>query len=568
MGAANEVALAMPRVPSLDGGEVSLPTPLDPSEAARVRRILRLQALGDIPDAISATGRLNDTTLLGPILADRYLRRPRDASDADLVSWLAHYADQADAPAVRDLLAARMPKDASVPAIRIATGPLNPPDPEESAPGQHLSRNPALDQSVKEMAQRGNTAAALRLISRTKSLSPAYGAQLRAEVAQAMLALNKDAAALAEAERAMTESQGRCALAGYIAGLAAWKLDRVWLARGLFEAASQADGATPSQRAAAAYWAARAHLRLRDRDGATPWMHKAADEPRSFYGLLARRSLGLRFGPEGGGVLAEADVDAVAATSHGLRAFALLQVGQEARAETELRALWPTARQSVTLGRSLLLVARKAGMTDLGAELASLVQAQSGEPHDRERFPMPALAPRGGFQLDPALVYALTRLESNFDPTATSAAGARGLMQIMPLTAGYMAANPAQAASYQQRLHDPAVNLEVGQRYVLYLADHDAVKSGLIPLLASYNAGPGNLIRWQSSIVDHGDPLLFIESIPNDETRAFVQHALAYLWIYAARLDVPSPSLDELATGQWPRFHRMVGAEAASLRMN
>jgi hypothetical protein len=53
---------------------------------------------------------------------------------------------------------------------------------------------------------------------------------------------------------------------------------------------------------------------------------------------------------------------------------------------------------------------------------------------------------------------------------------------------------------------------------------------------------------------DEDDPLLFIEAIPNDETRAFVQHVLTYTWIYAARLRLPAPSLDELAAGDFPRF--------------
>ena len=52
----------------------------------------------------------------------------------------------------------------------------------------------------------------------------------------------------------------------------------------------------------------------------------------------------------------------------------------------------------------------------------------------------------------------------------------------------------------------------------------------------------------------NGDPLLFIESVPNDETRNYIPRALAYTWLYAAELKLPSPSLDELAAGSWPRF--------------
>ena len=79
------------------------------------------------------------------------------------------------------------------------------------------------------------------------------------------------------------------------------------------------------------------------------------------------------------------------------------------------------------------------------------------------RFPVPRLRPAGGFSVDPALVYALTRIEFNFDPAAMSPAGARGLMQIMPVTAQYIMGD---LSSMPDRLHDPASNLEIGQRYI------------------------------------------------------------------------------------------------------
>jgi soluble lytic murein transglycosylase len=89
---------------------------------------------------------------------------------------------------------------------------------------------------------------------------------------------------------------------------------------------------------------------------------------------------------------------------------------------------------------------------------------------------------------------------------------------------------------------------------VHYLARHEQVGGDLIRLLAAYNNGPGNMARWQPAIRHRSDPYLFIESIPVTETRSFVQRVLAYSWIYATRLGLPSPSLDALATGQFPRF--------------
>jgi soluble lytic murein transglycosylase-like protein len=135
-----------------------------------------------------------------------------------------------------------------------------------------------------------------------------------------------------------------------------------------------------------------------------------------------------------------------------------------------------------------------------------------------------------------------------------SPAGARGLLQIMPATASYVTGDNSLRGSNVSRLHDPGFSLEVGQRYVHYLARSENVNGDLIRLLASYNAGPGNLGRWLPAIRHRDDPFLFIESIPVGETRQFVQRVLAYSWIYAARLGLPSPSLDALATGRFPQF--------------
>jgi soluble lytic murein transglycosylase-like protein len=149
------------------------------------------------------------------------------------------------------------------------------------------------------------------------------------------------------------------------------------------------------------------------------------------------------------------------------------------------------------------------------------------------------------------LVYALTRLESNFDTTAISPAGARGLMQIMPATAQYITGDVFYRP---ERLHEPSSNLDIGQRYIAHLSHIGGIDNDLIRLLASYNAGPASFLRWGPEIRDNNDPLLFIEAIPIPETRAFVAHALVYSWIYAARMHLPAASLDDLAAGQFPRF--------------
>ena len=555
----------------LDGAD--LPQPLAPSDALRLRRIFQLQSLGHIAEAAAEMPGLSDPLLNGHLLAQRYLGRYTQPSSAELASWLARYPDHPDAPVIHDLLLKRLGAGMTVAAApqaeRLEPDPPEAAAPEEDEPaGANLRRNPLLDRTVHERAHAGHVDSALDLLNRSRGLSTLYSGQLRAEIAQSLFTQGQDEEALRTAQDALGRSGGSVGLAGYVGGLAAWRLNRPAEAQSLFEAASRAALASAALRSGAAFWAARAHARNHDSLGATAWLRQAAESKHTFYGLLARHTLRMNDDAAGGReTLGAADVDALMADPYGRRAFALLQVGQLRRAEAELRCLWPHVAADPGLSGAVLRVAEAGGLMDLAAQIAGLIEAGQGRPLDAARFPIPALRPAGGFRIDPAMVYALARLESNFDPDALSGAGARGLMQVMPLTASYLT-GLASADSYARRLYDPATNLDVGQSYVLYLAALPGVDGNLIRLLGSYNAGPTSFARMADSIPASDDPLLFIESIPNDETRGFIPRALTYSWIYAARLHLPAPSLEQLAAGAWPSFSVPAGKQVASLRLN
>ncbi|MGG5823368.1 transglycosylase SLT domain-containing protein [Falsiroseomonas sp. HW251] len=531
-----------------------MPQPLAPSDAARLHRIFELQSRGEMAAAAREAERLDDRRLMGHVLADRWLRG-HDPGVAELLAWFGDHADHPDAPALHALLVRKAPAGTMLPPApdqaALSNGEVVPEE-REPLPGG-VTRNAALDRTVRDRARDGDVAGALAAITRSRA-NATYAALLQADIAQALLQLGRDDDAFRLSAEATRNAAG-AAFPPFVAGLAAWGADRPDVALPYFEQAARADFASPAMRAAAAFWTARAAVRARRPHLYVPWMMQAAQEPRTFYGMIARRALGLpnsfAWEREVAGV---SEAAAVAETAAGWRALALLQVGQRERAEAEMRALWPRVQGNAGVMRAMLVVASTAGMNDLGAQLASLQQGADGRPRDFARFPLPRLAPEGGFRMDPALLYALARQESNFDPEAVSRAGARGLMQIMPATASYITGDETLRGAGAQRLHEPGFALEVGQRYVLYLARHEQVNGDLIRLLAAYNNGPGNLSRWQPALRHRNDPFLFIESIPVTETRSFVQRVMAYSWIYAARLGLPSESLDALAAGQFPHF--------------
>lgn len=133
--------------------------------------------------------------------------------------------------------------------------------------------------------------------------------------------------------------------------------------------------------------------------------------------------------------------------------------------------------------------------------------------------------PKGANQ---ALLSAIVRQESNFDPNAMSPAGARGLAQLMPRTATWMAKKHNKKHRTSWLTSKPKHNLDIGWDYLDYLLK---MRDGNhILVAASYNAGPGNVNKW---IRANGDPrsdkvniLQWIESIPVSETRNYVQRIL------------------------------------------
>jgi soluble lytic murein transglycosylase-like protein len=297
------------------------------------------------------------------------------------------------------------------------------------------------------------------------------------------------------------------------------------------------------------------------------WLEVAAGQPRTFYGLIAGRVLGIDKPftwdvPE----ITRDRIDSIMRRRQGKRALALLQVGQTRRAERELRAL--TAIDDRELGRALLAVAEAAKLPSLSLRTSGMLVEADGSPHHGALYPVPQWRPEGGFIVDRALVYAFMRQESQFNTRAKSSAGARGLMQLMPATASFMAKRRFRGWR-RNRLYDPELNIALGQKYLRYLIGHEQVQGDMLMLAAAYNGGPGNLAKWRRRAARkrYLDPLLFIESIPSRETRIFIERVLSNLWIYRDRLGQESPSLDALAAGRTP-VYKSLDNQAASVAEN
>jgi soluble lytic murein transglycosylase len=131
--------------------------------------------------------------------------------------------------------------------------------------------------------------------------------------------------------------------------------------------------------------------------------------------------------------------------------------------------------------------------------------------------------------LDPALVYALIRKESAFEPTAVSRVGARGLMQIMPATAGQVARRVDAPPPVNGRLLSPEYNLRLGTAYLRRMLAR--FNGSLIMAAAAYNAGPTRTEGWQQDNAGLPGPIQ-VENITYGETRDYVKSVLAFRAVF------------------------------------
>lgn len=549
------------------------PRVLSPEDAEAYRQVFELQKDGRWAEADKHIKKIKDTALMGHVLYQRYLHPTKYRSTYyELRDWMTLYSDHPEADEIYELAMKRKPKRDVAPV---------PPVPQKYVPPEIFGEGEALppeelERRRRESAVRAQISSALgdrdpEKAERTLMAAKGKGIFLPAGfdtqmslIAKAYYFNQKYKKALDLGEDAAERNEGDIAEAAWVAGLSAWRMQKYGKAAKLFEKCARARDAGNSLGSAGAYWAARAHLKDREPEKAFEMLNLAVQNRRTFYGILAGRQLGLPLPYDWSApMLTQADLNEGLNNPGVRRAMALSQVGNAAEADEEMRLvirrLAPDAPRA-----GLLRVAFRLDFIGSAVTLARQTERKGGPVVEAALFPLPNWRPQDGFKLDRALLYAFTRQESNFMTRVVSSAGARGLMQLMPATAAYISEDPSLKDRNAEKLFDPAFNMMLGQKYLLYLFDKGVTQSNLILVAASYNAGPGNVTKWLDRDDSLGDWLLFMESIPIMETRGYVEHVLENLWVYRARFNQPSPSLDAMVVGEAPLYSRSDARELAA----
>jgi soluble lytic murein transglycosylase-like protein len=421
----------------------------------------------------------------------------------------------------------------------------------------------ALDKLVQPLIVADRPAEAeLLLREREPQLGPEAKAEFQQRIAWSyyLIGSNAQARQLAEAARG---GSGEWALHGaWVSGLASWRLRDCKAAADAF---ATVGGRSPDVELSAAghYWAARADMMCRRPELVQARLRSAARLKETFYGYLAASALGIRAADFTGlHNFRDSEWRPIARKSNVRAAIALAEIGETALADQFIR-------HQARIGGA----ADHGPLLHLAADL-NLASTQYWLAHNAPRgtsvnvaarYPRPDWRPSRGWRVDDALVFAHALQESNFRTEVVSPAGAVGLMQVRPGTAGDVARWRGETFDPQQ-LNQPAANLEYGQSYIEYLRDLQAT-GGLLPkVIAAYNAGPKPIGEWNFRQMDGGDPLLYIESIPYWETRGYVPIVLRNYWVYEQAKGKPSSSRTALVQGMWPRFPGLPGATAVRMQ--
>ncbi len=381
--------------------------------------------------------------------------------------------------------------------------------------------------------------------------APSLSVEARAEAAHRVAfmyyvrGLDMDARRVADTWRQGARSEW-AAQAAWVSGLASWRLNDCEFASRAFQQAS-----TYAQqrelRAGALYWTARSEQACGRPRAVAPFLKAAAASAESFYGLVARETLGIETKlPQDPHTSYDPPI---AQLPNVQRAMELVKIGEPALAEELLRHQAKIGNPSEH--HALIQLAKR---LDLPA--AQLWLANNGQPGARsdaaDRYPNPRWSPVNGWRVDPALAFGHIVQELAFRRTAVSTAGAVGLMQVLPTTAQLVSRN-RNVPYYSGALTDPRYNLAFGQGFIEMMRGSSATAGQLPRVIASYNAGPLPVARW-AAINHKGDPMLWIESIPYWETRYYVPAVLRNMWVYQGLNGEQTPTLKAIAEHRWPVF--------------
>jgi soluble lytic murein transglycosylase len=294
------------------------------------------------------------------------------------------------------------------------------------------------------------------------------------------------------------------------------------------------------------YWRARSLELMGAHRHISHSIYRVAADFRNYYGFLASQQLGISASMNHNPTKVEASVMQKTRIQPNVkRALALLDLNRISGARREWQLAFDNLDQA---GRqALALLAGRLEWSDRSI----MTLAKLKDWHDLQlRFPLAheplfdQAAKRSN--IEKTWIYGIARQESAFMYDVRSHVGATGLMQLMPATAKGVSKRLRLKYS-KHKLIDPNYNVRLGSHYLKMLLKR--YKGNRVLATAAYNAGPSNVNRWLKRF--DGPLDIWIENIPFNETKQYVQRVMAYSTIYSYRLGGLQPLFDLDTLDSW-----------------
>ena len=507
--------------------------------------------------------KIENKILLGNVYADRYLHPTGwRSSYSDLKKWLDKYNDHPDATRITRIALKRKPsklKSPKKPTPGFLNGygtykanVLKPRFPIDNKKFKKYAYSTSI--KFRRAINKRKTLYAENLLNSKKVkkyLTINELSQLRAELSHALFIFEKDYKSIRQARLSISLSEKPNPLALWAGGLASWRIKDIKLSKYFFNKLSKTQG-PEGITAGGGYWSARISYLLGNAKEANHFLKKAAANERTFYGSLAMASLGYKYKPNFDLPKYDYDlINKIVTYRGGVRALALIEVNEFYKAAREFRKIIP--KFDVKDYPQLLSFTSKNNMPGLTFRLAAILRNDHNKILLGGLYPVPTWNTDTSDLKDKALLYAIARQESGFNPRARSSSKAMGVLQIIPSTAAFIMKNREYRLrrSKNHLLYNPPHNISIGSKYIKFLFSLPIVKNDLMWMLASYNAGPGNFQKWtKDRNYKYKDNLLMLESLPARETRNYIKLVLTNLWVYKTRFNQDNTILLSLASGK------------------
>ena len=541
--------------------------PLPSIRSAKDKRlyhtIFSIQESGDWTLANKLIAELDNDILLGHVLYQKYMHpRLYRSKFLELKKWLQKYADLPGNVSIRKLALKRRPsKSTRVPALKSPVPKsIRVSHPETNSNNKNLiGQARILYRKVLSLVQKGSVTVSLDLVNDKKNRqilkNHGYSLSLSA-ISRGYYRYHKwnKSISIARQSDSLILSDSRSLESYWWSGLAAWRNNNYSLASEFFIKFAAPTFQDDYNKSKGYYWAALSFLMSGYPSLSAKYLKSSCTQPLSFYGYLACQALSIENHPRIIHSMPKINKDSWSLTNNipaVRRAIALHEVGKEDLAIKELK-LFASPHVKTEIVKSISLIAELAHLPYISYLSGQSLYRTLQQAYIPVLFPQPNWTPTNGYQIDRALMYAIIRQESHFNPLATSRRKARGLMQIIPSTATFIG-----GSKYKKKvlsLYQPEISMHLGQSYLQWLLNVPKIEGSLLNTLVAYNGGPGNLALWQKKIAETLHPLLYIESLPPRETRTYVKKVLRNMWIYRNAMNLKTPSVVSLLNGIWPVY--------------